>query len=184
MQTKAIKTALLLAGAALALPATTDDATSCTAESSRVKEWTVRDFDFHASYVFTTPAHQNSWGYANFTLENPVLDYKPICSAQSNWLNDFFYGSVVYDCKGGPEGNEATFTYSRPSGDLRINQTWHCPDENSRFEAEGGVKLDLDCEEEKWQNPDWDMGELYSSRTITCAHVTVAAPIDEIRGVA
>lgn len=177
--------ARLLAGITLALPATACGGdTNCTSESPKLDAWTVRNFDFHSSYIFSTPSHQNSWGYVNFTLENPVLDYKPICSASSNWLSQFFYGEIVYDCVGGPEGDKATFTYSRPKNELRINQTWHCAGENSRFEAEGGVKLDLDCEEEFWQNPDWDMGEFYSTRTVTCNFVTVPAPIEEVRGVA
>ncbi|KAK4201149.1 hypothetical protein QBC40DRAFT_339263 [Triangularia verruculosa] len=39
-----------------------DPITMCTKTLEALK-WTVHDFDFHASYVFTNPAHQNSWGY-------------------------------------------------------------------------------------------------------------------------
>jgi len=66
-------TTLLLAGSALAAPTANANTNKCTSRSTKVKEWTVHDFDFHSSEVFTTPAHQNSWGYVNFTLSNPVV---------------------------------------------------------------------------------------------------------------
>lgn len=175
---------LLLAGSALALPTSRTTEPTCTAKSSKVSEWTVQNFDFHASYTFSTPAHQNSWGYVNFTLANPALDYRPVCSASSSQLEDFFYGTMNYDCDI-PVNNtdEATFNFSRPSGELQINQTWSCLDEGSRFMAEGGTTLNLNCNETNWQNPDWQEGELYSTRLITCAHVTVPAPIESISAV-
>lgn len=171
---------LLLAGSALALPASLSSRATeetCTKKSTAAYEWTVDDFDFHASYTFSTPAHQNSWGYVNFTLTNSVLDYKPICSASSSQLEDFFYGTMVYDCKVPENAEEATFTYSRPSGALQINQTWTCEDEGSRFTGSGGTKLDLDCKETEWQNPHWEEGQVYSTRLIDCTPVTVDAPI-------
>lgn len=172
-----------LAGFALALPATVSG--GCIAQSRKLKSWTVRHFDFHADYIFSTPSHQNSWGYVNFTLENSVLDYKPICSAQSDQLQDFFYGNVIYSCQGVPHGDKATFTFNRANNHLHINQTWHCPGASSTypdsvFDARGGANLLLSCTDCKWQNPDWQMGEFYSTESITCDHVTVPVPIREI----
>lgn len=97
-------TTLLLIGSAVALPTLSilpreGDSDSCMSRGSKVSGWTVSNFDFHASYTFTTPAHQNSWGYVNFTLENPAVDYKPICSAASSQLQDFYYGTQVYKCE-------------------------------------------------------------------------------------
>ena len=60
----------------------------CNAKSTSVTGWTVHNFDFHASYIFSTPAHQNSWGYANFTLTNPAVDYAATCGASSDQLSD------------------------------------------------------------------------------------------------
>lgn len=178
---------LLLAGSALAAPAMpARRADSCVERSQDLTLWDVEKFDFHASYIFTTPAHQNSWGYANFTLSNPAVDYKPVCSARSNQLDDFFYGTQVYTCDvpdGAPDGGEATFTFSRPSGGLQVNQTWPCVDEGARFEAQGGVKLNLTCEETEWENPDWTPGHIYSSRNIDCNHVDAQTPIEKISGV-
>lgn len=177
---------LLLASTALAAPTTRQEPESCLDRSTNVSHWTVEKFDFHSSYIFTTPAHQNSWGYVNFTLSNPAIDYKPICSAESNQLSDFFYGTQAYTCTVGddaPGGGGATFTYARPSGELRINQTWTCFEEQARFAAEGGVKLDLTCEDNTWQNPDWQRGEMYSVRTVKCNFVDAEAPIEEISAV-
>ncbi|KAH6610095.1 hypothetical protein Trco_000115 [Trichoderma cornu-damae] len=158
-------------------------ASGCTASSAKVSQWTVEDFDFHASYTFTTPAHQNSWGYVNFTLANPAVGYSPVCSASSNQLSDFFYGNFVYSCDVPVAADKATFTFSRPGSDLRINQTWNCADEGSRFTAQGGVKLNLTCSDTTWQNPAWTPGHIYSLRTVTCGKATVPAPIEEMSAV-
>ena len=182
-----ILSTILLAGAALAAPATPAPRTeTCVDKSQDVALWDVEKFDFHSSYIFTNPAHQNSWGYVNFTLSNPAVDYKPVCSGRSNQLQDFFYGTQVFDCEmpeNAPDGAAATFTFSRPSGELRINQTWPCVDQGARFEAKGGVDLDLNCKDTTWENPDWELGQIYSSRTVTCNLVDAQAPIDEMSGV-
>ncbi|KAF3069336.1 hypothetical protein TsFJ059_007844 [Trichoderma semiorbis] len=186
--------ALLLSSSALALPAVPrananypypvpPTAPGCTDKSTNLTAWTVGDFDFHSSYTFTTPAHQNSWGYVNFTLTNPAVDYIPVCSAASNQLSDFFYGTFVYECTVPSTAGKATFTYSRPSGQLQINQTWSCADEGSRFTAIGGVNLNLTCDDTTWQNPNWTVGQIYSTRTVTCGKVTLPAPIEEMSAV-
>ena len=109
---------------------------SCSDVSFKGLEWTVEDFDYHASYIFTTPAHQNSWGYVNFNLSNPAFPYLASCSATSNQLSDFFYGTMWYNCtlpEEAPYGGEATFAFSRPSGKLDINQTWTCDDPDPQY---------------------------------------------------
>jgi len=122
-----------LVSAAAALPAAAlmsrDANPGCQAASFGDFTWTVERFDFRASYVYTTPAHQNSWGYASFALANPALTYKGDCSASSNQLSDFFYGTVPYTCVF-PEGTTASggFAYDRPSGLLNITQRWVCSD--------------------------------------------------------
>lgn len=183
-------TTLLLAGTALALPNPSTygqqpPPETCMSAGQKISSWTLQNFDYHASYIFTTPAHQNSWGYVNFTLSNPALPYKPVCSAASSQLNDFFYGNQIYDCKvpGEHPGDAATFTFNRPSGEVQVNQTWGCQEEGGRFWAEGGVKLKLDCKEKKWVNKKWKIGQIYSSRTVTCKKVTVKAPIEHISAV-
>ncbi|PHH60279.1 hypothetical protein CDD81_1869 [Ophiocordyceps australis] len=157
---------------------------SCGQKSSQISDFEVKDFDFHASYVFTTPAHQNSWGYANFTLANSVVDYTAQCTASSSQLNDFFYGNLVYQCKVPDQAGPASFTFNRPTGDLMINQTWYCPQEGSRYEAHGGTRLNLTCSEKYEQTPNWKPGQIYSIRTISCEHVSTQARITEITGVA
>lgn len=113
-----------------------DTGLGCTRASFGNFSWTVDSFDFHASYIFTTPAHQNSWGYANFTLSNPALPSPAICSATSSQLDDFFYGNLWYTCSapgGSPAGLGATFAFNRATGQLDFNQTWSCSDEDAQF---------------------------------------------------
>lgn len=177
-------TTALMASAAVAMPAANTHQT-CTDKSVKVTDWTIHNFDFHASYTFTTPAHQNSWGYVNFTLENPTRNYRAVCSRQSGQLQDFFYGLENYNCTQ-PDGSWdlATFNYSRPSGALNINQTWICDKDGSEFWAEGGIDLKLKCNEKNYKNPHWKMGQIYSSRTITCDKVTTKVPIKSLRAAA
>lgn len=185
-------TAALFATAAVAAPA----AGTCTSRSTKVTDFQIKDFDFHASWTFTTPAHQNSWGYVNFTLARlggdddgvPHAAYQ--CTAASNWLSDFYYGNINYNCTdvaGGGAGNglphRGTFSYSRPDKTLAINQTWDCP-EGSRFWAEGGAVLDLNCHETQYQNPNWTMGQIYSDRVITCDKLSQPVPIKSLRAAA
>lgn len=148
--------------------------------------WSVAGFDYHASYTFTTPAHQNSWGYVSFNLSNPALaPAVAVCSASSNQLSDFFYGTMAYRCAlpdgtaivGGGRGGQATFDFSRPSGVLNINQTWSCHDQDPQYPitlwAYGNATLSLECEDTTWTNPNWTLGQIYSSRTVQCAPVTL-----------
>lgn len=176
-------TTALLAGSVLALPTIRDE--TCTQQGLDVDEWTIKNFDYHADYTFTTPAHQNSWGYVNFELINEVLDYSAQCKAASNQLSDFFYGSVNYNCTQ-PDGtfSMGSFNFSRPANEVAINQTWPCLEEGSRFWAEGSAKLDLDCKEKKWQNPNWELGQIYSTRIITCANLTTTVPMISKRAIA
>jgi hypothetical protein len=151
-----------------------DDNPGCQAASFGDFQWTVEEFDYHASYIFTTPAHQNSWGYVNFNLSNPALTYQASCSARSNQLSDFFYGTMNYECTV-PDPESPTYTtlsFSRPSGRLDVNQTWVCSDQDPQYPVTingyGTINLTLSCTDETWENPDWKMGQIYSSRTITC----------------
>lgn len=116
-----------------------DTRIGCTKASFGNFSWTVDSFDFHASYIFTTPAHQNSWGYANFTLANPALpSAAAVCSATSSRLDDFFYGDLWYTCavpNGSAAGNSAgaAFAFNRASGRLDFDQTWSCSDADAQF---------------------------------------------------
>ncbi|OIW29352.1 hypothetical protein CONLIGDRAFT_575945 [Coniochaeta ligniaria NRRL 30616] len=152
----------------------------CTEASFGNFSWMVDEFDYHASYIFTTPAHQNSWGYTNFNLSNPALPYKAVCNATSSQLNDFFYGDFWYECSipdGSPAGTGATFAFNRASGQLDFNQTWRCSDEDAQypttFRGYATVNLTLECNDTTWTNPNWTMGQIYSDREVKCAPVTL-----------
>ncbi|KAH8882333.1 hypothetical protein GQ53DRAFT_604249, partial [Thozetella sp. PMI_491] len=165
----------------------------CSDHSFKNFQWAVQNFDFHASYIFSTPSHQNSWGYVNFTLENPALPYVAQCLASSDQLSDFFYGTLPYSCSfpqgtTHPAGTGAKFDFSRPSGELRINQTWQCSDVDpiypTTFWARGAVNLTLDCTDTTWVNPNWTAGQIYSDREIKCQPVTVLVKPFEMTAVA
>ena len=122
---------------------------SCADTSFGHFSWALSSFDYHASFIFTTPAHQNSWGYVNFNLTNPAIgsSVTTVCSASSNQLSDFFYGTVQYTCTNtGSEEEEGlkksdsssvvgktTFDFNRPTGELRFNQSWTCRDQDPRY---------------------------------------------------
>ncbi|KAI1306662.1 hypothetical protein F5Y03DRAFT_354117 [Xylaria venustula] len=155
-----------------------DSPAGCTAASFGDFAWTIEDFTYHAGYVFSTPAHQISSGTVAFNLTNPAFPEIVSCTAYSTWLEDFFYGNINYNCAV-PEGSSArtSFSFSRPSGELNINQTWTCDDEDPQypitFTDYGTVNLTLVCNETDYQNPDWQQGEIYSDRDISCAPVTL-----------
>ncbi|KAI0182712.1 hypothetical protein EV127DRAFT_48244 [Xylaria flabelliformis] len=152
--------------------------TGCTSLSFGNFSWNVEAFTYTAGYLFTTPSHQVSSGSVQFNLTNPAVSEKVTCSADSTWLTEFFYGNINYNCQAA-EGSttKTSFSFNRPSGELNINQTWTCNDEDPRFPIKfrgyGTVNLTLDCKETNYQNPDWHQGETYSDRSITCAPVTL-----------
>ncbi len=109
----------------------------CTSNSFGDFAWGLEGFDYHASYVFTTPAHQNSWGYVNFNLSNPALTYPAVCSAASDQLDDFFYGTQTFTCTL-PDGVDSTttsttFEFNHASGLLNVTQTWTCSDADPQY---------------------------------------------------
>lgn len=176
-----------------------DSAAGCTSSSFNGFAWAVEAFDFHASYIFTTPAHQNSWGHVNFTLANPAAGFRASCAGSSNQLQDFFYGTMPYTCTpeqgGDPAGGakdvsntKTTFDFSRPSGLLRVNQTWFCADEDPKypitFRGYGAVNLTLACKDETWQNSNWTSGQVYSDREIKCEPADAAIKPFEMTAVA
>ena len=96
--------------------------------------WTVHGFDYHASYTFTNPAHQNSWGYVNFNLTNNVVPYTAVCAASSSQLSNFFYGTVDYTCTlpvDAPAGSAVMFRFSQPSGQLDIKESIICTEKKT-----------------------------------------------------
>ncbi|KAI8625646.1 hypothetical protein F5Y19DRAFT_449707 [Xylariaceae sp. FL1651] len=155
-----------------------DSNPGCAATSFSDFSWTVESFTYHASYVFSTPAHQIASGSVDFNLTNPALEGNVICSAYSTQLTDFFYGNFNYNCAV-PENSsaETSFAFSRPSGLLTVNQTWTCSDQDPQypitFTGYGAVNLTLNCTDDFYQNPDWQPGEIYSDRTIDCTPVTL-----------
>jgi hypothetical protein len=111
-----------------------DSNPGCQASSQGNFSWTISQFDYHASYVFTTPAHQNSWGYVDFNLTSPALAYPAVCSAASDQLEDFFYGTQVFDCLEPDRSTTATtFTFNRANDQLNVTQHWVCSDEDPQY---------------------------------------------------
>ncbi|KAK4462859.1 hypothetical protein QBC42DRAFT_223996 [Cladorrhinum samala] len=140
-------------------------------------QWTVHGFDYHASYIFTNPAHQNSWGYVNFNISNSIVPYTASCSAASSQLSDFFYGTQEYACtlvgSGAPAGAAVKFKYSRPSGQLDIIESVVCQGkpQDKTFVVSGSKTLTLACTDVTTTNPNWTPGQIYSDREVKCAPV-------------
>lgn len=181
-------TLLVLATSAMALPTVSltsrAESESCMARGTKVTEWTVNDFDFHATITKTTPKKQTASGSVSFLLENKVLNYKAKCTATSDKPNNFFYGSTDYNCDVPLKGDAASFTFDRKSGKLSIVQSWSCLKEGGRFEAKGNTNVKLECKEKNWKNPNYNSGsKTYSNKKITCEKTTFKAPILEISAV-
>lgn len=172
------------AAAALALAATASAAPASTAvkatETTSALTWTVSDFDFHADYIFTTPAHQNSWGYVNFALSSDKTDLVYSCSTASSRLTDFFYGETEYQCsapEGAPEGSAASFKYNRTDGTLTLKETV-VGDET--YTVSGSTTVQTTCTDEtEGPSPNWQIGEIYTWRKVVCEKVdaTVAGTV-------
>ncbi|KAK3499434.1 uncharacterized protein B0T23DRAFT_17194 [Neurospora hispaniola] len=169
--------------------------TSCGATSFGNFSWALSAFDYHASYIYTNPAHQNSWGYVNFNLTNPAIgpSVTTVCSASSNQLNDFFYGTVQYTCTNTPAGvksdvGKTKFDFNRPTGELRFNQSWTCrdgdPNYPTTFTGYAAVKLHLNCTEARWQNRSWKQGQIYSTRDVRCSPVNLSVDPKEMTAMA
>lgn len=131
---------LSLLGLATASPVTNrnpaeavDSPAGCTDTSQNNFAWEARAFDFHSSYVFTTPSHQNSRGFVSFDLFNPADETTTRCEASSGQLNDFFYGTVEYSCNDTTRAGTTSFDFSRPSGQLRLEQSWTCDDQDPQW---------------------------------------------------
>lgn len=56
---------------------------TCAQKASSSK-WTAENFDFHAEYIYTTPARQYSHGYVKFNLSNTAVAYTAACSATAH----------------------------------------------------------------------------------------------------
>ncbi|CAK7199778.1 hypothetical protein SEUCBS139899_002461 [Sporothrix eucalyptigena] len=150
-----------------------DDNPGCTADSFGDFDWTISDFVYNTSIVFSTPAHQIPNGVVQFNLTNPALTYTAVCEAYSTQLSGFFYGNIVYTCTEPSNETTTTFTFNAGTSELNVNQTWTCSDEDAEypdtFTYAGAVNLTLDCTADSYQNPNWTLGEIYSSNTTYCS---------------
>ncbi|KAM7187332.1 hypothetical protein V8F33_011322 [Rhypophila sp. PSN 637] len=183
-------------GSPLGLGKRADSGPGCSATSFGVFKWGISNFVFNSTVVYTTPAHQNSWGYVNFDVENPAVaagngrgDSEAVCSASSNRLNDFFYGDIPYNCTSAPSDRRATtFDFNLDSRLLRLNESWVCSDVDPEyptiFTAGGAVTMNLECNTKSWTNPNWTMGDIYSSTITTCQPVDLSLSPDQISAVA
>ena len=160
----------LLAAGAAAAPAAT-----CSSLSQTDFAWSVTYLQYNTSIVFSTPAHQVDSGIIQFNVSNPAFPGKPAtqCKAYSTRPNDFFYGDQVFTCSAGTTegGLTTTFTYNAPAKSLALNQSWSCAGEQTSFAYAGTVDLSsaLNCENTAYANPDWSIGEIYTSNITTCA---------------
>jgi hypothetical protein len=55
---------------------------------------------------------------------------------------------------------------------------------SARFTAKGDVKAQLRCEETKFENGNWTMGNVASQRDIKCEITDLVVPVKELTGIA
>ncbi|CAK7210379.1 hypothetical protein SBRCBS47491_000760 [Sporothrix bragantina] len=154
-----------------------DNNPGCTADSFGDFDWTISDIVYNTSIVFSTPAHQIPSGIVQFNLTNPALTYTADCKAYSTQLSGFFYGDIIYKCTEPSNSTATTFTFNAGTSLLNVNQTWTCSDEDAEypdtFTYAGAVNLTMDCTKTSYQNPDWEMGQIYLANTSSCTQEDV-----------
>ncbi|ERS98852.1 uncharacterized protein SPSK_04578 [Sporothrix schenckii 1099-18] len=155
------------------------DAPACVPPPAGTKYgWSIGEFVFNKSITFSTPAHQIDGGVVQFNLSNPSLAYPAVCAAYSSQLSEFFYGNIVYNCTTENPDTATAFTFNAPTGQLNVNQSWMCIDPDNgpyptTFAYKASVDLTPACTSSSYKNPDWHMGEIYSSNTTACVQKDV-----------
>jgi hypothetical protein len=134
--------------------------------------------------IYSTPAHLAvAEGTVTFNLSNSAVSYVTHCAASSSRGFGFFFGDQTFNCDAVPNqpvADAAVFTFSEPDGTFKVNATWVC-DEAAQPKPKGGGKKEtetmlasgsgavkLDCLTDSYQNPNWQIGEIYSRTTVTC----------------
>ncbi|KAF2105820.1 hypothetical protein BDV96DRAFT_607927 [Lophiotrema nucula] len=112
--------------------------------------------------IYSTPSHLAVYGGTiQFNVSNPAVP-------------------VYYEVLGpseSPKGatGETTFTYSRPGNVFAVNQTYTV--HGKKFLATGTAGANLTCQTVFWQNPNWTIGELYTTTDVHCGPNELKLPV-------
>jgi len=141
--------------------------------------FTLHDITYSSQMIYSTPAHLAvSSGTIAFNLTNTAVGYTTHCTASSSQLTDYFYGNIDYTCDAPPPSAgadaAASFTFSKPDGAFTVNETWSC--RGDKYKGSGSGVAKLDCKTDFWQNPNWSIGQLYSTTTVSCTPVDLPIP--------
>ncbi|KAK0625860.1 hypothetical protein B0T14DRAFT_421388 [Immersiella caudata] len=131
-------------------------------------QWKIPLFDYHESYTFTTPAHQNSWGIVDFNLTNDLVSYATPCKAQNNRMFDFYGEIPAFACTPpdeAPLGAAANFRFNKRTGQLDV-EGW--VDREEKVLVAGSINITLTCTDKTTVNENWVLGEVYSQRDVNC----------------
>ncbi|CEJ87234.1 hypothetical protein VHEMI04347 [[Torrubiella] hemipterigena] len=133
-------TTALLASATLAAAAARDD---CASQAIAMKSWTIHNFNFNASKVFTTPAHQFGDGYVGFNLFNTVTNEERRCDGGAGRLDPWFVGDANFQCRtmNGANDPNTVFNFNLASRTVKLNQSFECPGSVTQYVAQGGADL-------------------------------------------
>lgn len=140
-----------------------------------VASLTAEDFGFQGSYKRRYDGRK-TWVNQSiaFRLANPVLSFKPRCSAEHNPTSDF-----IHRCTDSLPGHSASFTFDPDSNILQINQTWGCPGKGYQVEARTSRRLSLTCVNKDIEHDffGWKLKpEEYTSGAIECERSTFDIP--------
>ncbi|KAF2396455.1 hypothetical protein EJ06DRAFT_240766 [Trichodelitschia bisporula] len=155
--------------AALLLPFLLAPTLASPTGSPRHATFTLSNINYNSSMIYSTPAHLAvSEGYIDFDLENSAVPYTAHCSAYSSRGFGFFFGDQVYQCTV-PAGS-ASFTFSQPDGVFNVNETWtqEHGHRSQDYLGTGSGSITLDCSTVVYTNPNWTIGDIYSTTTETC----------------
>ncbi len=122
-------------------------ADDCSQASFHNLSWSVTNLTFHSSIIFSTPAHQIDGATVTFNLTNTATgsDFRMKCDGRSEQLQQFFFGDIWYRCdiinanssteaaSKSFDREAAQFRFSRPTGELVLNQAWTCRDHDPKY---------------------------------------------------
>ncbi|PVH94567.1 hypothetical protein DM02DRAFT_188542 [Periconia macrospinosa] len=141
------------------------------------RQWTIPNVDYSSQITYSTPAHMaTSRASIEFTYTSSTNSETSSCTGYSTGQQDsgaFFAFPNPTGCTEAPgSATVSTFSYTGPTKNLNINETFTC--EGNTYLAAASTQLALQCKETVYNNPNWTTpGDIYSAKTVACEPLSV-----------
>ena len=119
---------LTLLALALTVFSNAQSCSDCSYTSPDSRHFFLSNFAYYDSIIYSTPSHLAvAYGSVSFDFYNSAIEATVTCMASNGQAWNFFYGNIVYNCKGPVEDlGVATFTFNQTDGTVGVNETWSC----------------------------------------------------------